>query len=156
MINSKAITQLLTELSKPVTLTSVKFQTETLQSAVVVSSINGAILSYFINDQNDKSLNNLKMMSLLCKDKWSEDEQDLSQQQTTSCYSHEWQIMDAEFKTRIYTYEIEELHVCLTHLPESDLIVIFFADTQYPYGLLVMKMKTSLESFASLYGYKLS
>lgn len=156
MINSKAVTQLLCELSKPVTLTAVKFQTEPLHSAVVVSSLNGALLSYFIYNQEDSSLNNLKMMSLLCKDKWSEDEQDLKKQQTSSCYSYEWHADSTTYATRIYTYEIEELHVCLTRLPESDLLVIFFADRQYPYGLLVMKMKASLEAFANLSGYKMS
>lgn len=97
------------------------------------------------------------MMCLLCKDRWSEDEQDLDQQSTKCCYRYQWQVNNGKsYETRIYSYEIEEMHVVVAHIPESDLIILFIANKDYPYGLLILKMKHAINSIDNLYGYKLS
>ncbi|CCK72308.1 Slm4p KNAG_0J02270 [Huiozyma naganishii CBS 8797] len=159
MINSKNLKNLLSNTLAPVELESVPFSTDSLQSAALISVANGAIISYANTAQpgdSVSSLNNLKMMCLLCKDKWSEDEADLQSQSTKCCYRYQWQLDQGKpYETRIYTYEIEELRVCLAHLPESDLILVLFATQEYPYGLLVLKLKNCLKSFQNIYGYKL-
>lgn len=158
MLNSKKIKELLQQFLNPISLNNpVSFRTEPLESAVLISSNNGAIVSYANSNDNKTSLSNLRMMCLLCKDRWSEDEADLEQQATKCCYRYQWQIDNGKpYETRIYTYEIEELHICVAHIPESDLILLFSSKKDYPYGLMVLKMKHSLKSVQDLYGYKLS
>lgn len=158
MLNSQKIKELLHNVMEPVVLNSpVSFKTSPLDSGALISSINGAIISYDISDETKTSINNLKMMCLLCKDRWSEDESHIDQQSTKCCYKYQWQIANGKnYETRIYTYEIEELHVAVGHLPESDLILLLISGKEYPYGLMILKMKHALQSFENLYGYKLS
>lgn len=159
MLNSQKIKELLQHFLKPISLNEpISFKTPPLQSVVLISSINGAIISYANTDETaNTSVNNLKMICLLCKDRWSEDESNLEEQSTKCCYRYQWQVDNGKpYETRIYTYEIEELHVVISHIPESDLILLFTAGKDFPYGLMVLKMKNLLQSINNLYGYKLS
>lgn len=168
MLNSDNIKHVLSNTLEPVSIDSISFNSSVLQSSVLLSSSNGAVLSYVTSNKMNSginsyshTINNLKMMSLLIKDKWSDDEANTEEQTTSSCYNY---IIPSEndnsgtedrLNTRIYTYEIEDLHACVAQLPKSDILLLFIAEKQFPYGLLVMKMKNALLSFSSLYGYKL-
>lgn len=159
MLNSLKIQALLQHFLKPVSLDEpISFKTSPLQSVVLISSLNGAIISYANSDESNTSINNLKMVCLLCKDRWSEDESNLEEQSTKCCYRYQWQVNNGKpYETRIYTYEIEEMHVVIAHIPESDLIVLFTANKDdFPYGLMVLKMKHTLQAISNLYGYRLS
>lgn len=90
-------------------------------------------------------------MALLIRDKWNEDERDTEEQATHSCYNFKIE----EESTKIYTYELEDLHACVAQIPRSSLLLLFIADAEYPYGLLVMKIKKALVAFRDMYGYKL-
>ncbi|CAI4058674.1 hypothetical protein N7582_001166 [Saccharomyces uvarum] len=140
-------------------LSSIDFKTSHLQSSILLTATNGGILSYATSDSSVpknsineiNSVNNLKMMSLLIKDKWSEDENDPGEQSTKSCYPVE---IDS-FKINIYTYEMEDLHACVGQIPNSDLLLLFLADNTFPYGLLVVKIEKALRELTDLYGYRL-
>ncbi|CCF57028.1 hypothetical protein KAFR_0C00320 [Kazachstania africana CBS 2517] len=158
MIDSANVKALLENTLNGISCQNVPFRTNALSSSVVLSSKNGSIISYAIDNSNPESstsLSNLKMMSLLSKDKWNDDESQPSEQTTKSCYQYQWNAKGTGYKTRIYTYEIEELHSCLAQIPGSDLILLFVADSSFPYGLLVLKMKQALLAFHDMYGYKL-
>ncbi|EDO17029.1 hypothetical protein Kpol_1065p46 [Vanderwaltozyma polyspora DSM 70294] len=166
MLNSDNIRKVLSHTLEPVSIPSISYNSLYLQSSVLLSSSNGGVLSFATlldstNGNGDPhALNNLKMMGLLIRDKWSEDETAPEEQNTNSCYIYTIpkesdQDVDESQSTRIYTYEIEELHACVAQIPKSDLLLLFIADKQYPYGLLVMKMKNILLSLKSLYGYTL-
>ena len=107
------------------------------------SSVNG----------DSHSVNNLKMMSLLIRDKWSEDQAQTDDRPASNRYKYE--LDNTGLNTNIYTYEIEDLHACVAQIPQSDLLLLFIAGASYPYGLLVLKMKKSLLAFQDMYGYKL-
>lgn len=92
------------------------------------------------------------MMSLLIRDKWNEDEQ---QELLPARYDYTITVQEEPTTTHIYTYEIEDLHACVAQIPQSDLLLLFIADSNFPYGLLVMKIKGALEAFRDMYGYKL-
>ncbi|CEP62831.1 Slm4p LALA0_S06e04830g [Lachancea lanzarotensis] len=131
-----------------------------LYSSILLSGINGSIISYANSDETpssyNKSGNNLKMMALLIRDKWSEDQSDQSAQKTSSCYNVELDDGSAAASTHIYTYELEDLHACVAQIPRSDLLLLFVAGGEYPYGLEVLKMKFALKSFSSMHDYKLN
>lgn len=130
---------------------------ESLYSSLLVSCTNGSIISYANSESTpptyNSSYNNLKMMGLLVRDKWNEDQQDASAQSTRSCYNYE--IDGAQNTTRIYAYELEDLHACVAQIPRSNLILLFIASGTYPHGLQVLKMKRALTAFSAMYGYKL-
>ncbi|CAI4055364.1 hypothetical protein SKDZ_02G1810 [Saccharomyces kudriavzevii ZP591] len=159
MLHSKNVKVFLESTLKPYDLHSVDFKTSSLQSSILITATNGGILSYAtsksdvsknsINEIN--SVNNLKMMSLLIKDKWSEDEKDSAEQITNSCYPVE---IDS-YKTRIYTYEMEDLHACVAQVPNSDLLLLFIADSTFPYGLLAIKIENAMRELTDLFGYRL-
>lgn len=159
MLNSNNVKVFLENTLKPYDLHSVDFKTTSLQSSILLTATNGGILSYAtsnsdvlknsINEIN--SVNNLKMMTLLIKDKWSEDENDTADQTSNSCYPIE---IDS-FKTKIYTYEMENLHACVAQIPNSDLLLLFIADGTFPYGLLVFKIERAMRELTDLFGYRL-
>ena len=159
MLHAKNVKGFLENTLKPYDLHSVDFKTSSLQSSMILIATNGGILSYAtsnndvpknsINEIN--SVNNLKMMSLLIKDKWSEDENDTEEQHSNSCYPVE---IDS-FKTKIYTYEMEDLHTCVAQIPNSDLLLLFIAEGSFPYGLLVIKIERAMRELTDLFGYKL-
>lgn len=155
MLHGKNIHHLLELTLSPVQ--TVVAEHEPLFSSLLVSCTNGSIISYANSDTApttyNNSSNNLKMMALLVRDKWNEDQQDPSAQATHSCYQCEAE--DGEV-TRVYTYELEDLHACVAQIPRSDLLLLFIASSDYPYGLLVKKMKAALQAFSSMYGYKLN
>lgn len=196
MINSKNVKAILEQTLRPIKLDN-DFETPGLESSALISSLNGSMLSYATATKTENSgnlelnsLNNLKMLSLLSKDKWSEDEQtiatttttaapDLSlssssafshtdnnttttphhhqqqqQQQLRFCYHYNVND-DPSHPTRIYTYEIEDLHTCIAQIPQSDLLLLLIADSKFPYGLLVMKMRATLRAFREMFNYKL-
>ena len=196
MINSKNVKAILEQTLRPIKLDK-DFETPGLESSALISSLNGSMLSYATATKTENSgnlelnsLNNLKMLSLLSKDKWSEDEQtiatttttavpDLSlssssafshtdnnttatphhhqqqqQQQLRFCYHYNVND-DPSHPTRIYTYEIEDLHTCIAQIPQSDLLLLLIADSKFPYGLLVMKMRATLRAFKEMFSYKL-
>lgn len=157
MINGKNVKQLLQQSIRSVAIDSINYKSNSLKSSLLISSINGAVISLVSDDTNkiDSSLNNLKMMSLLSKDKWSEDELNKANQSTKSCYEFNYNVSDKSYSTRIYTYELEELHACIAQIPDSDLLLLFIADNKYPYGLLVMKMKHLLPAFNDMINYRL-
>ncbi|SCU99763.1 LAMI_0G00650g1_1 [Lachancea mirantina] len=153
MLHGRHIKSLLTETLNPVqTQHSIQ---EALHSSLLISSDNGAIISYANTEPSsvgyNSSINNLKMMALLIKDKWSEDERDVSEQTTECCYTYD---LERE-TTRIYTYELEDLHSCVAQLPRSNLLLLFIANPNYPYGLMVLKMKYAIGAFKDMFGYKL-
>ena len=200
MINSKNVKAILEQTLRPIKLDN-DFETPGLESSTLISSLNGSMLSYATATKTENngslelnSLNNLKMLSLLSKDKWSEDEQtmatataaatapDLSlsstsfshadnnnnnNNNTTNSLHHQQQQKQLRFcyhynvnddpshPTRIYTYEIEDLHTCIAQIPQSDLLLLLIADSKFPYGLLVMKMRATLRAFKDMFNYKL-
>ncbi|SCV01732.1 LANO_0F13256g1_1 [Lachancea nothofagi CBS 11611] len=156
MLHGKNIHSLLQETLRPVhTLTS---DHEALYSSIIVSGINGSIISYANSEVTpatyNKSSNNLKMMALLIRDKWNEDQLDSGAQTTSSCYRCE--LAEGMESTYIYTYELEDLHACVAQIPRSDLLLLFIASDQYPFGLEVLKLKSAINAFSSMYGYKLN
>ncbi|SCU97428.1 LADA_0H06238g1_1 [Lachancea dasiensis] len=162
MLHGQNIHKLLTQTLRSVqTLTSDR--EEVLYSSILLSGLNGSIISYANREDTpasyNKSTNNLKMMSLLIRDKWNEDQMDPSAQSTSSCYTCELRTDPEDGNseaTHIYTYEIEDLHACVAQIPRSDLLLLFIGSGQYPYGLEVLKMKAALEGLASMQGYKLN
>ncbi|EJS44805.1 YBR077C [Saccharomyces arboricola H-6] len=159
MLHSKNVKVFLENTLKPYDLHSVDFKTSSLQSSILLTATNGGIMSFAtsnsdvpknsINEIN--SVNNLKMMSLLVKDKWSEDENNTVEQPTNSCYPVEIE----SFKTKIYTYEMEDLHACVAQIPNSDLLLLFIAESTFPYGLLVIKIERAIRELSDLFGYRL-
>lgn len=119
-----------------------------LHSVLLLSATTGSMISYStsLDMKDNDAVNNLKIMGLLIKDKFVSDEN----KQCEKGY-----LVDGETQQRIYTYEVEDLHCCGTRLPDSDILFVFLARREFPYGLLVMKMKASLNSFKQLSGYKL-
>lgn len=127
-----------------------------LQSSVLLSALNGSILSYATNlsssnDDDINSINNLKMMTLLCKDKWTENENDSPEPH----YTFKMVNNNENLVTNLYNYEIENLHTCIAQIPNSDLLLLFIANSNFPYGLLSLKMKFTLNSCKNLISYKL-
>lgn len=171
IIQSKNVKTLLETLLAPVSIDSIAFKTSPLQSSILLASSNGSVLSFSnssldTNQNETRSVNNLKMMSLLIRDKWSEDENENEDQPknangsadsvTNNRYKYEIKTEKGEtLTTTIYTYEIEDLHACVSQVPQSDLLLLFIADASYPYGLLAIKMKKALIAFKDMYGYKL-
>lgn len=171
IIQSKNVKALLETLLAPVSIDAISFKTNPLQSSILLASSNGSVLSFAnssldTNQNETRSVNNLKMMSLLIRDKWSEDEKENEDQpknvnattnsETNNRYNYEINTEKNEtLITTIYTYEIEDLHACVSQVPQSDLLLLFIADASYPYGLLVIKMKKALIAFNDMYGYKL-
>ncbi|SCU89178.1 LAME_0E02476g1_1 [Lachancea meyersii CBS 8951] len=156
MLHGKNIQRLLKETLGAVS--TMGSENEPLYSSILLSGINGSIISYANSDGTptsyNKSGNNLKMMALLIRDKWNEDEQDANARKTASCYTCE--LADGSESTHIYTYELEDLHACVAQIPRSDLLLLFVASGKYPYGLEVLKMKSGLKAFSGMYGYKLN
>lgn len=152
MLHSKNIRNVLRN-----TLSAVDSLTTTtgnLQSAILLSAVNGSIISYVNGEERlpnyNSSVNNLRMMALLIKDKWSEDEEESSMDEDIRyVYNFEGET------TRIYTYELEDLHTCVAQIPRSDLLLLLIGGSQYPHGLLVLKMKYTLQAFSQMHGYKL-
>lgn len=157
IIQSQNVKALLETTLKPVHIGYLSFDSDPLQSSILLAATNGALLSFAISNSSVPnamhSTNNLKMMSLLIRDKWSEDEQE---QRLQSHHFHSIVIDNETWTTNIYTYEIEDLHACTAQIPQSELLLLFIADVGFPYGLLVMKMKGALEAFRDMYGYKLA
>ncbi|CCH62263.1 hypothetical protein TBLA_0G03260 [Henningerozyma blattae CBS 6284] len=208
MLHSENIHCVLEQSLSPVNLTTISFHAPPLQTAAILSKENGSILS-FVNssNSNDKysnntsgnnvqSLNNLKMIGLLIKDKWHQDEFQLSaannnhhevipnniEQSTNNISTHTNTLENStsnildnnnnkisinnnnlyEIKAaitsnfvRIYNYEVEEWHTCVSQIPSSDLLIVLIGSSSYPYGLLLLKMKEILRICEDLYGYKL-
>ncbi|QLQ80456.1 hypothetical protein HG537_0D04560 [Torulaspora globosa] len=156
VIQSRNVRELLHTLLKPVHIDAVSFTTSPLQSAVLLASTNGSVISFASSDttkQDNHSVNNLKMMSLLIRDKWAVDESLVGEQ---TRYRHKIESQDNEnLFSDIYTYEIEDLHACVAQIPQSELLLLFIAETGYPYGLLKLKMQNALLAFKDMYGYKL-
>ncbi|CDF91579.1 related to SLM4-Protein with putative role in actin cytoskeleton organization [Zygosaccharomyces bailii ISA1307] len=156
IIQSKNVKALLHATTKPVHIGYLSYDSEPLQSSVLLAATNGAILSFVTSKPSTPSethsLNNLKMMSLLIRDKWNEDEQ---QELLRARYDYTITVHEEPTTTHIYTYEIEDLHACVAQIPQSDLLLLFIADSNFAYGLLVMKIKGALEAFRDMYGYKL-
>lgn len=117
-----------------------------LHSALLLSALTGSMISYStaLDMKNNDAVNNLKIMGLLIKDKFVSDQN----KQCAKGYT-------VGNDQRIYTYEVENLHCCATRLPDSDILFVFLAKKDFPYGLLVLKMKASLNSLKQLSGYKL-
>lgn len=172
IIQSGNVKELLETLLKPVSLDYISFKSNALQSSALLAKSNGSVLSFSNSGPTDEIhvVNNLKMMSLLIRDKWSEDETDKQEQLNTpngsahpassntndNCYKYDLSSKTGEtLTTNIYTYEIEDLHACVCQIPQSDLLLLFIADNSFPYGLLALKMQKALEAFSDLYGYKL-
>lgn len=159
IIQSRNVKALLDELLNPVSIEPISFKTRPLQSSVLLASTNGSMLSFSNSESSDGdsySVNNLKMMSLLIRDKWSEDQTKPVDFPATNRYKQELTLPDnTTLSTNIFTYEIEDLHACVAQIPQSDLLLLFIADASYPYGLLALKMKKSLFAFQDMYGYKL-
>lgn len=158
IIQSRNVKLLLDALLKPVNIDTISFTTNPLQSSVLLASTNGSVISFSNSDSasdDTHSVNNLKMMSLLIRDKWSEDQAQLDERPASNRYNYSLDPQDPALLTNIYTYEIEDLHACVAQIPQSDLLLLFIADIGYPYGLLVMKMEKSLLAFKDMYGYKL-
>lgn len=161
IIQSRNVRELLQTLLKPVNIDSIQFKTNPLQSAVLLASTNGSVISFANSDdskQDNHSINNLKMMSLLIRDKWFVDESQTSDQASHSetCYRYKIEPKDGDsLFTDIHTYEIEDLHACVAQIPQSELLLLFIAETGYPYGLLKLKMQKALLAFQDMYGYKL-
>ncbi|AAS54287.2 AGL204Cp [Eremothecium gossypii ATCC 10895] len=162
MLQSRSIKRLLQQTLEP---TATPLSTYQLQSTVLLSSKTGSIVSFVsanpAHPTSGDALNNLKMMALLIKEKWSEDEHDPQAQATKSCYHVTVPARDdaaaaaAPLTTRIYTCELEDLHTCVAQIPGSDLLLLFIADSLFPHGMLVLKMKSLLSAFSEVYGYKL-
>ncbi|GAV55900.1 hypothetical protein ZYGR_0AZ00710 [Zygosaccharomyces rouxii] len=157
IIQSQNVKKVLEATLKPVHIDYLSFDSDPLQSSILLSATNGTVLSYAASQSSASSemhsVNNLKMMGLLIRDKWSEDEQE---QRLQSRYTHSITVDKETVTTNIYTYEIEDLHACTAQIPQSGLLLLFIADVAFPYGLLVMKMKGALEAFKDMYGYQLS
>lgn len=157
IIQSQNVRKVLEATLKPVHIDYLSFDSSPLQSSILLSATNGAVLSYAASTSSTSnemhSINNLKMMGLLVRDKWSEDEQE---QRLQSRYTHSVTLDKETATTNIYAYEIEDLHACTAQIPQSSLLLLFIADVEFPYGLLVMKMKGALEAFKDMYGYQLS
>ena len=121
-----------------------------LHSVALLSADTGSIISF--SKQHDlehgpaehDSLNNLRIMALLVKDKFSSDEK-------KSCEKG----YDLDGGHRAYTYDVEDLNASVTMIPDSDLLLMLLAHRDFPYGLLNMKLKACVKSFAQLYGYRL-
>ncbi|CAB4256843.1 similar to Saccharomyces cerevisiae YBR077C SLM4 Component of the EGO complex [Maudiozyma barnettii] len=151
MIHEAYIEDLLHQTLKPFATDSQQLQ---IQSAILLSTKNGSVLSYSTNlnllDDSNTTNNetSLKLMTLLCKDKWDENEND----EPEPHYIFKWD----SYETRIYNYEIENLHAAITKIPNSDLLLLLIADPSFPYGLLTLKMKYLLKSCNSLINYKLN
>ncbi|SMN21835.1 similar to Saccharomyces cerevisiae YBR077C SLM4 Component of the EGO complex [Maudiozyma saulgeensis] len=151
MIHGGYIEDLLHQTLKPITIDSQQLQ---IQSAVLLSIKNGSVLSYSTNldlvdiTNSNNNETSLKMMTLLCKDKWDENENDDPEPHYIFKFN--------SFETKIYNYEIENLHACITQIPNSDLLLLLTADPIFPYGLLTLKMKYLLKSCNSLINYKLN
>lgn len=156
IIQSRNVKTLLDTLLKPVEIKPISFTLNPLQSSVLLASTNGSVISFSNSSSvngDSHSVNNLKMMSLLIRDKWSEDQAQTDDRPASNLYKYE--LNNTGLNTNIYTYEIEDLHACVAQIPQSDLLLLFIADASYPYGLLVLKMKKSLLAFQDMYGYKL-
>lgn len=153
MFHSRNVKKLLEKTILPIE--TIDGSSYSIQSTVLLSCKTGSIISYVNSPKNhptyNNSLNNIRMMALLIKDKWSEDESDVEEQNTFSCYHESYD----NISTRIYTYELEDLHTCVSQIPDSELLLLFIGESTYPYGLLAMKMKIALRSFTDIYGYKL-
>ncbi|CCD22910.1 Slm4p NDAI_0A07560 [Naumovozyma dairenensis CBS 421] len=114
MIHADNIRQVLEATLKPIKIRTLPIETPCLKSSLLLSALNGAIMAYanadtdsgaiFKDDEDDTqdtdeetqnttsqatTMNNLKMMSLLIKDKWSEDEKNPEAQTTNSCYIYD-------------------------------------------------------------------
>ncbi|AMD22383.1 HGR044Wp [Eremothecium sinecaudum] len=163
MLHSGNLKQVLRRSLEPIKTPVSTYQ---IQSAVLLSAKTGSIVSFAGNDSNKTSnkenLNHLKMMALLIREKWAEDEQDPSAQATKSCYpttiptsSEKQDGAVQSYTSRIYTCGLEDLHTCVAQIPGSDLLLLFIGDSAFPHGLLVMKMKNTLGAFKDVYGYKL-
>lgn len=163
MLYSGHIKKLLDRILEPV---KTPLSTYELQSAVLLSAKTGSIISFASNSPqkpiNNDSINNLKMMALLIREKWLEDEQDPDAQSTKSCYTISIEPNTSEtnqilqpYTTHIYTCGLEDLHTCVAQVPDSDLLLLFIANSSVPYGLLVIKMKNVLPAFRDIFGYKL-
>lgn len=157
IIQSKNVKALLEATTKPVHIQYLSYDSDPLQSSVLLATTNGAILAFATSTptspNESHSMNNLKMMSLLIRDKWNEDEEE---QVSPTRYDYTVTIeKGTTATTHIYTYEIEDLHACVAQIPQSDLLLLFIADADFPYGLLVMKIKGAMEAFRDMYGYKL-
>ena len=100
----------------------------------------GSIL-WYVNGDTPQTYNSsptdLRMMALLIKDKWSDEKDSLP--------------ADA-----IHHFELGDLHIALSRIPESDLLLVFIAGHEFPNGMLGLKMKYALPAFHDLEGYKLS
>lgn len=77
------------------------------------------------------------MMALLIKDKWSEDQ-------------------DSSPADAIHHFELEDLHIALAAIRDSELLVVLIAGSEFPNGLLGLKLQYALPAFHDLEGYKLS
>lgn len=156
MLHSRNIGRILNESLSPVKISSpYNFTSEPLHSALLISSQNGAIISFATSGDtsntkadvdNSHSINNLKMMSLLLRDKWAESQQ--HPETEMECYK-------CENGAVILCYEIETLHCCLAQIPQSDLLVCAIGSSKYTYGLLKLKLQVILEAFSGINGYTL-
>ncbi|CCE65702.1 hypothetical protein TPHA_0M01270 [Tetrapisispora phaffii CBS 4417] len=174
MLNSKNIKEVLESTLDSIAIPLISYESNKLQSSALVSGTTGSVLSFAMSNTDENgfgssdahSVNNVKVMSLLVKEKWVDDENTPSEQTTTSCYTYEIPKaatqgfgMDSDTTepliTRVYIYELERLRACVAQLPKSDILLLFIASNEYPYGLLVKKMKASILSFRSLFEYKL-
>lgn len=162
MLNSTNINDLLKQTLASVKIQAVDFEAPPLRTSAILTKSNGSMVSFasfIVTDdaegEDTQSLNNIKMMSLLAKDKWQEDEVTEDSNSKSNVRTFEVKFNEKDYKTRIYTYEIEELHTAVAQIPESDLLIFFIAPSNYPYGLLVLKMQEALKVSRDLFGYKL-
>lgn len=137
MLISENIKELLKQTIKPVQL--MEGETPPQYTSMIITT-KGSIIWYVNGDTPEKyncSATNLKMMALLLKDKWVEDK-DLVPVDT------------------IHHFELEDLHVALTRIYDSELLLVFIAGDEFPNGMLGFKMKYALPAFHDLAAYQLS
>ncbi|KAG0677224.1 hypothetical protein C6P41_000745 [Kluyveromyces marxianus] len=137
MLLSENIKGLLQETIKDAPLLEGK--TPPIYTSMIITN-RGSILWYVNNktpETYNSSVTNLKMMALLIKDKWCEDK-------------------DSVPVDTIHHFELEDLHIALSRIPDSDLLLVYIAGNEFPNGLLGLKLKYSLEAFRDLHGYRLA
>ena len=163
MINAAATHSVLQQALQPISLTpgtptATDTPTVALQSCALLSATNGALLLHAgtpagtLGASPSAALNNLRMMALLCKDKWDNDteEEEPSQEDTAtqpSVYTHAG--------TRIHNYALEGLHAAVARIPGSELLLLCIAPAAFPYGLLARRAAAVLDACAGLRGYSL-
>ena len=163
MINAAATHTILQQALQPVSLTPGTTHTHesnasvSIQSCALLTSLNGALLLHAgtplgtaqgpAGTSPSAALNNLRMMALLCKDKWENEEGEEQELEQERSYAHG--------DTRIYNYELEGLHAAVARIPASQLLLVCIAPPTFPYGLLTLRLGAVLDACGGLRGYTL-